>query len=458
MLGTFNGSSSEHLNMSEQDQTNRGNHENLLPHWYKPNSNPITIVSGSGTTVTDNQGNEYLDCMSQLYCVNAGHGETRIIDAIREQLDKIAYVSPAKGNDTRSAFVNRLLEIAPNSITDVFLAISGSEANEAAAQFARSVTGGQKILTRWRSYHGSTYGAASLTGDPQTRAIVERDAATTGAVKFLPPMTYRSPFSGDTPDEIADQAADHLEFVIRNEGPDSIAAILMEPVAGTSGAYTAPPGYFGRVRELCDTYDILLIADEVITGFGRCGEWFGIQTESIEPDMITFAKGATSAYVPLAGVMVQSDIADHLRSEGIAVGQTFAGNPLGCAAGVAALDVYSEGLIDNAKMLELPVKKRLQDLANRHSVVGSVHGRGLLWSVEIADPETSMPFFDPRTDTGINPVKQIRAHAEQLGVLFGSGRPDTQLLLAPPLPITENEIDHAVSVLDESISAIFSDS
>ena len=423
----------------------------LVRHWHSPDAEPPTIVDGHGVSVVDAEGREYLDFLSQLYCVNAGHDNDAIASAITDQLKRIPFVSSAKDNDTRQEFADRLVDIAPSSLSHVFFSITGSEANEAAAQFAREVTGGQTILTRWRSYHGASYGAASLTGDPETRAAVERYAATTGAGKFLPPMTYRSPFAGETPEEIAEQAANHLEFVIRNEGPDAVAGIMMEPIAGTSGAYTAPPGYFERIRELCDEYDILLIADEVITGFGRCGDWFGIQTEDVEPDMITFAKGATSAYVPLGGVLASPTIGEQLEIDGIEVGQTFAGHPLACAAGNAALDEYGDGLIENVRSLEETFARELRALKSEHDIVGDIRGRGFLWSVEFTDPETGEPVMDPRVDEGENPVKKVREIAESKGVLFGAGRPDIQIIIAPPLCASAAEIERAVEVLDESI-------
>ncbi|AGB31714.1 acetylornithine transaminase [Natrinema pellirubrum DSM 15624] len=426
-----------------------------IPHWYSPEDDSISINDGSGAYVYDEDGTEYLDFLSQLYCVNAGHNEERIIEKITEQLQQIPYVSSAKKNETRTEFARRLTDIAPESLSDVMFSISGSEANETAIQIAREYTGSQKVLTRWRSYHGSTYGAASLTGDPETRATVERHAAVTGAAKFLPPMIHRSPFDGDTPEEIGQQAADHLEFVIRNEGPDSIAAILTEPVAGTSGAYPAPPGYFERVRELCNKYDILLISDEVIAGFGRCGDWFGIQTEGVEPDMITFAKGVTSAYVPLAGVLASDEIGSWLKETGFELGQTFAGHPVGCAAGLGALDVYEDELIENVQLLEDEFQNELKKIEERYEAVGSVHGRGFLWSVEFTDPETGEPFVDPRIEDSENPVKQVREIAAENGVLFGSGRPDIQVLLSPPLCINSDKINKAISVLDSAINEIF---
>ena len=424
-----------------------------IPHWYGPGDDRLTIVEGTGARVIDDDGTEYLDFLAQLYCVNAGHNEPRIIDAITEQLERVAYVSSAKRNDARTELARRLTAVAPEPLTDVFFSVTGSEANESAVQLAREYTGAQKVLTRWRSYHGATYGAGSLTGDPQTRATLERHAATTGAGKFLPPLPQA--FDGATGEELAERAANHLEFVIRNEGPDSIAAILSEPVAGTSGGYPAPPGYFERVRELCDEYGILLISDEVIAGFGRCGDWFGIQTEGVDPDMITFAKGVTSAYVPLAGVLVDSDVGEWLSQNGIDVGQTFAGHPVGCAAGIGAMDAYEDGLIENARDLEPYLEAGLETIAERYDAVRSVHGRGLLWSVEFADPETGYPHFDPRVDEGDNPVETVRAVAKAHGVLFGSGRPDVQVLISPPLCVDEADVDQALSALDAGIEAAF---
>ncbi|RQG89727.1 aminotransferase family protein [Natrarchaeobius chitinivorans] len=438
---------------SEPDQ--RGSSAASIPHWYGPDDEPISLVDGSGAYVYDEAENEYLDFLAQLYCVNAGHDDQRIIEKMTEQANRIPYVSSSKRNATRNELANRLADVAPDSLSDVFFSISGSEANESAIQIAREYTGSQKVLTRWRSYHGSTYGAAGLTGDPETRSVVERHAAVTGVGKFLPPLVHRSPFDGDTPEEIGRQAAEHLEFVIRNEGPDSIAAILTEPIAGTSGAYPAPPGYFERVRELCDEYDILLISDEVIAGFGRCGDWFGIQTEGVEPDMITFAKGVTSAYVPLAGVLASDEIGDWLNETGIEVGQTFAGHPIGCAAGLGAMDAYEDGLIDNVRTLEGEFREGLEAIERRHEAVGSVHGRGFLWSVEFTDPETGEPYFDPRVDSGDNPAERVREIAAENGVLFGSGRPDVQVLLSPPLCIDSDQLEDALSVLDAAIDEVF---
>lgn len=425
-----------------------------ISHWNTPGSETLSLDEGDGVRVWDTDGNEYLDFTSQLYCVNAGHSNERICNAIESQLEQIQYVSSAKDNEVRTELANRLTEVAPDSLSDVFFAISGSEANEAAIQMAKETQDASTVLTRWRSYHGATYTSGGITGDPETRLAVESGGATPNNVKFLPPFDgVDSPFDAQSPEQLAKQAADHLEYIILNQGPDSIAALVTEVVGGSSGAFTAPPGYFERVRELCDKYDILLVVDEVITGFGRCGDWFGSQTEDLEPDMITFAKGVTSSYVPLAGVLVNDDVGTHLREEGIDIGQTFAGNPLGCAAGVAALDEYDQ-MIGNVCELAPTLKQELEEL-ERHDVVGDVRGRGFLYAVEFVDPDANEPIFDPRVEDGSNPVKEVLGETKERGVLFGPGRPPFQIMIAPPLCADTNDIETAVNALDEAITEVF---
>jgi len=439
--------------MSEQEPI-AADKNAAISHWNTPGSKSLSLERGEGVRVYDSHGDEYLDFTSQLYCVNAGHSNERINEAIKSQTDRIQYVSSAKDNKIRTELANRLTEVAPDSLNDVFFGISGSEANEAAIQIARKVQDASTVLTRWRSYHGATYASGGMTGDPETRLAVESQAATTNNVKFLPPFDGAdSPFDARSTEQLAKQSADHLEYIIRNQGPDSIAALVTEVVGGSSGAFTAPPNYFERVRELCDEYDILLIVDEVITGFGRCGDWFGSQTENLDPDMITFAKGVTSAYVPLAGVLVNDDVGTHLREEGIDVGQTFAGNPIACAAGIAALDEY-EDLLGNVSQHSPFLQKRLEALMH-HDVVGNVRGRGFLYALEFVDPETGNPVFDPRVDDGPNPVKHVLTKAREKGALFGPGRPPFQIMIAPPFCIADDDIETAIDALDGAIGDVF---
>lgn len=424
-----------------------------LPHWYTPQRDVLSITDGSGVHVRDENENEYLDFCSQLYCSSLGHDNERVKTAITEQLDRIPYVSSAKRSPVRERLAERLAHVAPGELSNTFFSISGSEANEMAVHLAREHTGGHTVLTRWRSYHGGTYGAGGLTGDPSTRTTLEKHAATTGTGKFLPPIP--SAFDTDDPDELARRAAEHLEFVVRNEGADAIAAILTEPIAGTSGAFVAPADYFQRVRDICDKYDILLISDEVITGFGRCGAWFGIDTEDVVPDMITFAKGATGAYMPLAGVITSPEIGAAVSEEGIGLGQTFGGHPVACAAAIAALDEYDDGVIENVRENEGVLRNALLELEKSHDVVKAVHGRGFHWSVEFADPDTGEPFHDPRVDSGDNPVRDVIDSCRESGVLVGGGRPTTHVILSPPLIATASELREGINAVDRSIQAVF---
>ena len=433
----------------------KGRHEKpALAHFGQMGEAHPSIVGGDKCTVYGEDETEYLDFTSQLYCVNAGHGNKRILDSMKEQLDSIQYVSSAMHSDVRTEYANKLTDVAPEPLESVFFSVSGSEANEAATQIAREIRDAGTVLTRWRSYHGSTYATAGMTGDPAMRTSVESHAGTTGSTKFLPPFDgCDSPFDAETPEELAELAGDHLEYVVRNQGPDSIAALVTEVVGGSSGAFTAPPGYFDRVREICDEYDILLVADEVITGFGRCGDWFACDTESLEPDMITFAKGATSAYVPLAGVLTSGEIAERVYEKQPAIGHTFAGSPVGCAAGIAALEEYDE-LIGNVERLETHLRNEL-DALNEYDAVGDVRGRGFLWCVEFVDSETGEPIIDPRTEDGDNSVKEVINEARERGVLVGSGRPGFQVMVAPPLCATKEEITHGVEALETSIESVF---
>jgi taurine--2-oxoglutarate transaminase len=428
----------------------------VLSHWYEPGSDGFTFVTGEEATVTDADGTTYLDFVSQLFNANAGYSQESIARAVADQLRTMPYTAPKHGNDTRTELADRLVELSPSSLTDVLYSVTGSEAVELAVHLARTTQDAPTVLSRYRAYHGSTYGAGSLTTDPLTRNTLERYAATTGHAHFLPPLSGQSPFDADSPAELADLAADHAEWVIRNQGPDSVAAVITEVVAGTSGAYTAPPGYFERLREICDTYDCLLIFDEVITGFGRCGEWFAAQTEGVEPDMLVFAKGVTGAYAPLAGVLLRTDVAERARAAGLPIGQTWGGHPASCAAGLAAIEAYEDGLLDRVRELSPVLEERLDEVAASHDVVGAVRGRGFLRALEFTDPETGAPIFDHRVEEGPDPMFELlRVAAVEHGVLFGPGRPTFNLMVAPPFCVDESDIDRAMAALDASIETVF---
>ncbi|RQG99447.1 aminotransferase family protein [Natrarchaeobius oligotrophus] len=426
----------------------------VLSHWHHPGVDVPTIVDGDGAYVTDADGRTYLDALSQLCCVNLGHSNDRIAAAMSEQLERVQFVSPGSHNDVRTELADRILAVGPERHSDVFFSVSGSEANEVAVHLARAMTDAPTVLTRYRSYHGTTLGTGTLGGDTATRTALSSTVGVPGSAKFLPPLSPEA-FDVDDPDELADRAIAHLEFVIRNEGPDSIAALLTEVVGGSSGAYAPPPGYFERVRSLCDEYDILLVADEVLTGFGRCGEWFAHQTEGIEPDLMSFAKGVTSAHAPLAGVTVSEEIGSWVRREGVELGQTFGGHALSCSAGIAAIDEYDEWGLDAVNDVGPYLERRLRGVESDHDVVADVRGRGLLFGLPIVDPETGRPFVDPRVDAGENPVDAVADRMADEGVLTLPGRPSTQLILAPPFCVDRDDVDRVIEALEIGLEAVF---
>lgn len=426
-----------------------------LSHWQSPESGNLTIVDADGAWVRDDGGAEYLDFISSLYCVNTGHRNRRIVEAMVAQLQQVPYVAPKHNNDTRSALADRITDVTTDGLDDVLFSVTGSEAVELAIHVARAYQDASTVLSRYRSYHGSTYGSGSLTTDPLTRNTLEKYVSVPGSAHFLPPLSHRSPIDADSPEELAEKAADHVEFLIRNEGPDSVAAVITEIVGGTSGAYTAPPGYFERLRTLCDQYDCLLIADEVLTGFGRCGDWFAYQTENLDPDMVTFAKGVTGGHAPLSGVVVREEIAADIRAEGFNIGQTWGGHPVSCAAGVAAMEEYADGLLDRVTTLSGFLEEELRGLEHDHPVVGDVRGRGFLWAVEFDRPGTVEPYFDHRVEDGTDPIYEILGTAAgEYGVMFGPGRPSFNLMIAPPFCITKEEISEAVTALDNTITDV----
>lgn len=437
------------------DKLRTSNEMVVIPHFYDPDSDKkrISFDSGNGAYVLDEEDNEYLDFQSQMTCVNAGHGNERIIAAMKNQLDRIQYVASTKDNEMRTRLGKKLVNLAGNSFSSVYFSVSGSEANEAAVQFARATQDAQKILCRYRSYHGATYGTASLTGNPNTRTRIESHAQTSGAVRFFPPRS--DIFDNLTPEERTQQAVDHLEAVIKNEDPETIAGLIVEPIRGSSGGHVPPAGYLSKVRGICDEYDILMIADEVLTGFGRCRDWFAVQSEEVQPDLITFGKGVTSAYAPLAGVLVGPKVHNHIEENGIANGQTFAGHPIACAAGVAAIEEYETELLDTVAELEPKIHAKLEILQDEHDAIGDIHGRGFLWGIDIVDPDSSDPFISHGYEKNNETVESLFACIIEQGLLVTSGRPKNRIILAPPFCIGDEEINDAIAALDTALTTTF---
>lgn len=412
---------------------------------------PVPVAAGAGSTFWDYAGTGYLDFGSQLVNLNLGHQHPDLVAAIQQQAGRLGTIQPSIANDVRGELARLIADVAPDGLEKVFFTNGGAEANEYAVRLARQSTGRRKVLSMYRSYHGSTSTAISLTGDPRRWA---NDVSDTGAVRFFGPYLYRSPFHASTLQEESQRALEHLEQTILLEGPATIAAIIIESVVGTNGVLVPPPGYLQGVRELCDRHGIVYIADEVMVGFGRMGEWFAFQAYGGQPDLITFAKGVNSGYVPLGGVVISDRIAAHFDTTPFAGGLTYSGHPLACAAGVATFEVFArDGILERVRDLgERVVEPTLRSWASRHPSVGEVRGRGLFWAVELVrDRETREPLV-PFNASGADaaPMGAFAAAAKKAGVWPFVHFNRTHI--APPLVITEDELVRGLSAIDEALT------
>jgi taurine--2-oxoglutarate transaminase len=382
--------------------------------------------------------------------VNIGHTHPRVVETVRRQAGRLTFVNPSFSTDVRARLAQMLARVSPRgALVKTFFTNGGAEANENAVKIARLYTGRHKVLTAYRSYHGATYGAITMSGDPRRWPV---EPGVPGVVHFLAPYPYRSPFS--VPAERETEAAlAHLEHVLMYEGPETIAAILIETIVGGSGLIVPPDGYLEGVRRLCDQHGILLVFDEVMAGFGRTGAWFACEHWGITPDMITFAKGVTSGYVPLGGVMVSAPIARHFDDHVLWAGLTYSGHALACAAGCANLEVIEdEGLIERARRLGDLLGGRLRDLADRHAVVGDVRGKGLFWGVELVKDRTTREPLVPFGRTRTNPMKELLQRAFARGVYL-MGRYNL-FVVAPPLVISAEQIEEGVEAIDRALAAV----
>ena len=411
---------------------------------------PLPVAAGEGSTFWDYQGNAYLDFSSQLVNLNLGHQHPDLVAAIQQQAGRLATIQPSMANDVRGELARLVSEVAPDGFEKVFFTNGGAEAVEYAVRMARQATGRRKVLSMYRSYHGSTSTAISLTGDPRRWA---NDPGDNGAVRFFGPYLYRSPFHSETLEQEAERALAHLEQTILLEGPSTIAAIIIETVVGTNGVIVPPPGYLQGVRELCDRHGILYIADEVMVGFGRLGEWFGIDAFDAQPDLITFAKGINSGYVPLGGVVISDRVASHFDTTAFPGGLTYSGHPLACAAGVATFEVFRrDGILERVRDLgERVIEPTLRGWVDKHPSVGEVRGRGLFWAVELVrDKETREPLV-PFNAAGADaaPMGAFAAAAKKGGVWPFVHFNRTHI--APPLVISEEELVRGLAAIDAAL-------
>jgi taurine---2-oxoglutarate transaminase len=411
---------------------------------------PMPIVRAEGSCFWDAEGKRYLDFSSQLVNVNLGYQHPAVIEAIREQAGRLVTVAPSFANDTRSEAARLIAEVAPDGLDRVFFTNGGADANENAVRMARLHTGRHKVLATYRSYHGATTGAITLTGDPRRWAS---EPAMPGVVHFWGPYAYRSAFHASDEAEEGVRALAHLRDTIMVEGPATIAAILMETVVGTNGILVPPDGYLAGVRELCDEHGILLIADEVMAGFARCGEWFAVDRWEVIPDLITFAKGVNSGYVPLGGVLISDAVAATFDERPYPGGLTYSGHPLACASAVASINVMrEEKVIDYARTLGSDViGPELRSLAERHPSIGEVRGLGVFWALELVrDRETREPLV-PFNASGpaAAPMNELAAACKQRGlwpfVHFN------RLHVVPPCTTSADEIREGIAILDEAL-------
>jgi taurine---2-oxoglutarate transaminase len=412
---------------------------------------PLPIAAGEASTFWDYQGNAYLDFSSQLVNLNLGHQHPDLVAAIQRQAGRLATIQPSMASDVRGELARRIAEVAPGDLEKVFFTNGGADANEYAVRMARAVTGRRKVLSMYRSYHGGTATAISLTGDPRRWANEPSDGS---VAHFLGPYPYRSSFHADSPEQEAERALAHLEQVITLEGAGTIAAIIIETVVGTNGVLVPPPGYLQGLRALADRYGIVYIADEVMVGFGRVGEWFAVNHFGVVPDLITFAKGVNSGYVPLGGVVISQRIAAHFDTVSFQGGLTYSGHPLACAAGVATFDVFErDGILERVRDLgSRVVEPRLRQIAAAHPSVGDVRGLGLFWAIELVrDRDTREPLV-PFNASGADaaPMAAVAVACKQAGLwpFLHFNR----LHVAPPLVITEDELVRGLDIIDAALS------
>ncbi|WP_394151314.1 aspartate aminotransferase family protein [Vibrio maritimus] len=403
---------------------------------------PIAIANGQGCTMWDFDGKEYLDFSSQLVNTNIGHQHPKVIEALKNQADTLATIAPATANFTRGMAAKRILERAPDSFKKVFFTNAGADANENAIRMARQFTGRDKVLSAYRSYHGNTGSAIAATGD--FRRVPNEYSR--GHVHFFNPYLYRTEFNSTSEQEECERALAHLKRVIECEGPNSIAAIILETIPGTAGFLLPPEGYLQGVRDIATQHGIQLIFDEVMVGFGRTGKWFAFEHFNVTPDLVTFAKGVNSGYVPVGGVMVSEAICEFFKSEFFMGGLTYSGHPLAMSTIVAAIDAMEEeGIIHYADEIgNSLLGPSLMALYDQRSVIGNIRGKGMFWAVELVEDRSTK---EPLSNTKMGLIKQKLTERGLLTFIVNN-----RIHVTPPLIIKPNEIKHGVAIIDEVLA------
>ena len=409
---------------------------------------PIVVAGAEGSWFWDDQGKRYLDFSSQLVNVNIGHQHPKLVAAIQEQAARLCTIAPIHANDARSEAARLIAERAPGDLDMVFFTNGGAEAAEYAARMAKLHTGRHKILTAYRSYHGSTAGAIALTGDPRRW---QNETGASGAVKFWGPYPYRSAFHSTSDAQECQRALEHLESVLMVEGPHTVAMIALETVVGTNGILVPPAGYLQGVRDLCNKHGIVMMCDEVMAGFGRCGEWFAVNHWNVTPDLICFAKGVNSGYVPLGGVVISQKIADTFKDRMFPGGLTYSGHPLACGAAVASINIFKEEkIVEHARMLGKDViGPALEKLKAKHPSVGDVRGLGVFWAIELVKNRDTRKPYVPYNASGADakPMLELAAACKERGLW-----PFThfnRMHVVPPCNTPVEDVKAGLAIIDE---------
>ncbi|MFJ5233425.1 aspartate aminotransferase family protein [Kitasatospora sp. NPDC088391] len=412
---------------------------------------PLAVAGAEGSYFWDYEGNRYLDFSSQLVNTNIGHQHPKVVAAIQAKAAQLCTIAPGFAEESRSEAARLIAERTPGDLDKIFFTNGGAEANENAIRMARLHTGRHKVLSTYRSYHGATANAIALTGDPRRWA---NETGVSGIVHFWGPYPYRSNFHAENEAQECERALAHLEQTLAFEGPGTVAAIILETVVGTAGILVPPAGYLAGVREICDRYGIVFILDEVMAGFGRTGEWFAADHWGITPDLLTFAKGVNSGYLPLGGVAISGAIAETFAQKAFPGGLTYSGHPLACASAVATINTMAEeGIVENAKHIgETVLGPGLRALAERHPSIGEVRGLGVFWALDLVkNRETREPLV-PYNAAGADnaPMAQLAAACKQRGLWPFTNM--NRFHVVPPCNVSEEEAKAGLAVLDEVLT------
>ncbi len=422
-----------------------------LQSWSKQGGlNPIPVEKAEGIYFWDYDGNRYADMSSQLVNLNVGFGNRKIIDAIKQQAEKFCYMGPSYAVESRGQLAKMIIDRMPDNMGKVFFTNGGADANENAVKIARMFTGRNKVFSRYRSYHGSTFGAGNLTGEPRRYPL---EPGIPGFVKFFDPYLYREKIPFESEEQAAEYYVSKLREQVIYEGPDSVAAIVMETITGSNGVIIPPKGYLKGVRAICDEFGIMMICDEVMAGFGRTGKMFAFQNFDVEPDIVSFAKGVTCGYVQLGGVCVSKEIASYFDDHMLSCGLTYSGHPLACAAGVACLEFYDEAnILENVNKTGKVLGEILEELKEKHPSVGDVRYIGLFTSIELVKSKETK---EPLVPYGKDPNGTM---GKIIGMLKAKGfmtySHENMIFVSPPLIITEEQIREEMVKVDEVLTEV----